>query len=242
MRLLVTRPEPEAEVTARKLRAAGHEVIVEPMLEVGPVSGVTLPLDDVVALVVTSANALRALEHHPELPGLTALPLFAVGAATGELGRRMGFRPVVTGPGTAAGLTDVIAARVPPGSTLLHLAGDVLAVDMTAPMALAGLTLRIAVVYQTDERKTLSVETANALRTGALDGITILSPRTARVLARLCDAAGLSLDGITAYCLSEACAGALRPTAARIRVAARPDLPAVLELIVEDTAQLPGRS
>ncbi|MCG8401015.1 MAG: uroporphyrinogen-III synthase, partial [Firmicutes bacterium] len=36
MRLLVTRPEPDAEALAERLRALGHEVLVAPMLPVVP--------------------------------------------------------------------------------------------------------------------------------------------------------------------------------------------------------------
>lgn len=242
MRLLVTRPEPEAQVTAEVLRSAGHEVLVEPMLVVRPVPNVVLPLDDVDALIVTSANALRALEDHRDIKQLRALPLFAVGAATAELASRMGFRSVTAGPGTAIELVGVVSGAMAPGSTLLHLAGDVLAADLEAPLTRSGFVIRVVVVYRTTEQNRLSSATETALRTGALEAVILLSPRTARVFAALCRAAGLTLDAVTIYCLSDACARALGEHAPRIRIAGRPELSALLELIAADTAQLPGRS
>lgn len=242
MRLLVTRPEPEAQVTAEVLRSAGHQVLVEPMLVVRPVPDVNLPLDGVDALIVTSANALRALEDHRDIEQLRALPLFAVGTATAGLAHRMGFRSAIAGPGTAAELATLIKNEVAAGGTLLHLAGDVLAADLATPLARAGLTLRAVVVYRTTEQSRLSPATEKALRTGGVDGVILMSPRTARVFATLCRSAGLTLDGVTVYCLSEACARALETSATKRRIAARPELSLLLELIAEDTAQLPARS
>lgn len=242
MRILVTRPEPEADAMAVTLRAAGHEVLIEPMLTVAPVPDAALPREGVRALLVTSANALRALAQHPDLPSLTALPLFAVGDATAELARQMNFRSVTAGPGTAAELVPILAAGLPPNSTVLHLAGDVLAADLSAPMAEAELTLRAVVVYQTKERAALSAATTAALRDGTIDAVTILSPRTARIFAALCRSAGLAIAPATVYCLSAACAEGLGDGDARIRIAERPALASLIALIAGDTAQLPVRS
>lgn len=242
MRLLVTRPEPEAEAMAATLRAAGHDVLVEPMLVVTPVANVTLQRAGVDALLVTSANALRALEQHPDVPALRLLPLFAVGEATAELARRIGFRSVTAGPGTAPELVPILAAALAQGSTILHLAGDVLAADLSGPVREAGLVLRSAVVYQTVERQAFTAGTAEALRDGMIDAVTILSPRTARVFTTLCRSSGLKIVHTTIYCLSEACASGLGDRAARVRIAERPALASLLALIASDTAQLPARS
>src|SRR5258708_12515624 len=79
MAVLVTRPHPDDEATAGALRARGFEVLQAPMLRFAAV-----PFQDDVdvrydAVIVTSANALRAIE--PQLPGrrLLQLPLFPVG-------------------------------------------------------------------------------------------------------------------------------------------------------------------
>ncbi len=61
MRILVTRPEPDASATGQRLEALGHQVTTEPMLQVE-----FLPIDPVAftgaqAVIATSRNALRAL-------------------------------------------------------------------------------------------------------------------------------------------------------------------------------------
>ena len=64
MAILVTRPHPDDETTARALRDRGFEVLRAPMLRFEPV-----PFQDDAdarygAVIVTSANALRAIAPH----------------------------------------------------------------------------------------------------------------------------------------------------------------------------------
>ena len=78
MAVLVTRPHPDDEVTAEALRARGFEVLRAPMLRFdrcrsgrcGAAYG---------AVIVTSANALRAIAPYIVDSRLLKLPLFAVG-------------------------------------------------------------------------------------------------------------------------------------------------------------------
>ena len=64
MAVLVTRPHPDDETTATALRARGFDVLRAPMLRFEPV-----PFQDDAdatygAVIVTSANALRAIAPH----------------------------------------------------------------------------------------------------------------------------------------------------------------------------------
>ena len=59
MRVLVTRPLPDGERTAKALRAKGHEVLLVPLMQVRPVPAVVA--GNWSAVIITSANALRAL-------------------------------------------------------------------------------------------------------------------------------------------------------------------------------------
>jgi uroporphyrinogen-III synthase len=79
MAVLVTRPLPDGETTAAGLRARGLEAITAPMLRFEPFG--FRDDEDVAysAVMVTSVNALRAVE--PALAGsnLLKLPRFVVG-------------------------------------------------------------------------------------------------------------------------------------------------------------------
>src|SRR5271156_2738138 len=106
MAVLVTRPHPDNEDTARALRERGFEVVLAPMLrfEAMPLAD---DLDaDFAAVIVTSANALRAVEA--QLGPLSKLPLFAVGEHTASEARRLGFDQVVSAEGDAGKLRDLL--------------------------------------------------------------------------------------------------------------------------------------
>ena len=97
MRLLVTRPEPDALKLRAALEERGHQATVEPLLSVSFDDGEEFDLDDVQALIATSRYALRALRAHPLRTAARKLPLFAVGRATAAEGRALGFETVITG-------------------------------------------------------------------------------------------------------------------------------------------------
>src|SRR5881392_86263 len=112
MAVLVTRPSPDDEATAKALRARGFDVLHAPMLRFEPV-----PFQDDAdanygAVIVTSANALRAIAPYIAGSRLLKLPLFAVGENTASAARDAGFAEVMTGKGDAAGLREQVAASV----------------------------------------------------------------------------------------------------------------------------------
>src|SRR5690348_2420424 len=121
MRVLVTRPEPDAGETASRLTALGHAPLVAPLLKIEFVDGESLSLDDVQAVLATSANGVRALVRRTERRDV---PLFAVGQQTAALARALGFDSVASANGDAAALTALVEGEVEPGrGAVLHAAG-----------------------------------------------------------------------------------------------------------------------
>ena len=109
MRILVTRPEPDAEQQAEKLVARGHAPVIAPLLTVAFSNSAPFDLARVQALIVTSRNGLRALAAHPQFAEAVTLPVFAVGPATARVAAGLGFARVIEGPGTGEGLSELIA-------------------------------------------------------------------------------------------------------------------------------------
>ena len=112
MAVLVTRPHPDDEATASALRARGFEVLRAPMLRFEAV-----PFHDDAdarygAVIVTSANALRAIGVNLADNRLLKLPLFAVGEHTASAARDAGFAQVIAASGGAGGLRDLVLAAV----------------------------------------------------------------------------------------------------------------------------------
>lgn len=116
-RALVLRPEPGNARTVALLRSAGVAAIALPLFEVRALPREMPDLHGIDALLLTSANAVRA--SGPGLAHLSHLPVVAVGEATASAARAAGLRVVVTGQSDAA--AAVASARNFP--RLLHLAG-----------------------------------------------------------------------------------------------------------------------
>src|SRR5262249_48699950 len=144
MRLLVTRPQHDGERTAARLRARGHEVTLAPLLSIDAVD-VELPREPLSAVVMTSANAARAVHRHPRREALTALTAFTVGRHTAEAAHAAGFRAVECADGDKDDLAALLRARFNERSApLLYLAGEHRAGDLAA----SGVPLLTAVVYR----------------------------------------------------------------------------------------------
>lgn len=240
MRLLVTRPRPDAEAQARKLRDLGHEPLVAPLLRVEFLDAGPLPLDNVQALIATSRNGLRALARNEALEKAKALPLFAVGPATAAMADSLGFARIEEGDGTAAALAPLIAETCDSRrDALLHLAGERLAADLGGELEKRGFTVLQPRLYRTVPAPSLDSEVRTALATGDIDGVVLMSPFTARVWAGLVCDGGLAgpASALRHFCLSPNVAEALAGLdAAKIDIAQEPREEGLLALIARKAA------
>jgi uroporphyrinogen-III synthase len=237
VRLLVTRPEPDGERTAAALRARGHDVLVAALLRVEAVADAELGdgalRENWAGIVITSANAARALASHPRRAELMRLPLFAVGRRSAEAARAAGFGEVTSADGDARDLVRLVAARAA-GAPLLYLAGEDRAVDLAAELAAHRVPVTTAVVYRTVKAAAFPPKLQRAFSAGLVDGVLHFSRRSAEAYLA-CAAAGDVLDRALAplhYCLSPQVAEPLAAAgAATLRVAPRPDEAALLDLL-----------
>lgn len=231
MRVLVTRPEPGATDTARRLAGLGHTALCDPMLRI-VATGAPLPPGPFDAIAFSSLNGVRALAGHPERVRLGALPAFAVGARTAAEARRHGFSPVTDCAGDVIALSARLA-RLPAGSRVLHAAGAERAGDLGGALAPHGITVDVAILYQSLPADALAPAVAAALGAGALDAALHFSPRTVAALLHGVAAAGASgpFLGLRQLCLSDAVAAPLRTLGARVEIAAAPNEDALLTLL-----------
>jgi uroporphyrinogen-III synthase len=230
VRLLVTRPEADGARTAAALRARGHEVVLAPLLRIELVD-FALPDEPWSAVVMTSANAARAVVNHPRRAALIAAEAFAVGRHTAEAARAAGFRTVHSADGDKDDLADLLRARRGEASApLLYLAGEDRAGDLAA-----GDTLVVTVVaYRAVKAQHFAPEVAAALARREVDGVLHFSTRSAQAYLDCASRAGIRDAALAPVhvCISRQVAQPLAAAgAAALRIAPRPDEAALLELI-----------
>jgi uroporphyrinogen-III synthase len=232
MRILVTRPEPDATNTAAKLGAAGHEVVVDSLLTIEPVA-FDPPRGGYAALAATSANAPRAVGANPAISQLKSLPLFALGVHTANAARLAGFSYIEVAGGDALALGELLARRLPAGTRVLYLAGENRARELAALTAPAKVRIDTLVVYRARAAERLRETIVKKLGAREFDAVLHFSPRSAEVFVALARKAGLqsALSSIRHLCLSDAVAAALSEAGGKVEIASRPEEAALLALL-----------
>jgi uroporphyrinogen-III synthase len=236
MAILVTRPLPDGEATARALRAKGFEALLAPMLRF---EAVAFHDDHDVGyggVIVTSANALRAVETRVAGSSLLKLPLFAVGDHTADVARAAGFAQVISASSDAAGLRERILGAVKAkllkkSSPLLYLAGADLARDLANELGERGLTVVTQITYRMVAVARLPEDVCKAFAADGVEAVLHYSRRSARAFIEAVRKAGVEISALSLpqYCLSAAIAAVLRDAGAgRVVVAASPDEGALL--------------
>lgn len=234
MRLLVTRPEPDAGRTAAALRAHGHAVIVAPLLRIDAIVDAEIGGGPWAAVLITSANAAVAIAGHQCLPELRRLPVFAVGDRSAEAMRIAGFDDVTSADGVANDLAVLVAARLKPPAPLLYLAGIDRSGDLAGALGERGFRIRTVAIYRAVVAPGLPRAVAAALAQG-VDGVLHFSRRSAEAYVNAARGAGLldrALQKPIHFCLSAQIGEPLaRAGGGDIRVAPQPVEAALIGLI-----------
>jgi len=234
VRILVTRPQPGSLQTAVALKERGHEPIMAPLFEIEILSEVDPDAGPWNAILLTSANALGGLAGVVVREAWRGVPVFTVGDRTAKAARDRGFTDIASAGGDVDDLADLVATRLKPPARLLYLVGQERSGDLAGALRAKNFIVDVVVVYRTLAARTLPEPAATAIKNG-VDGILHFSRRSAEAFVRAASDAGL-LDAALAkpihYCLSDQVAEPLKQVgAANIRIAARPDEDALLELL-----------
>ena len=228
--ILITRPEPGAADTSRRVAALGFVPIVAPVLTVETLAADLPEAAGLRAILATSGNAVAAIP-----PGWRGLPLLAVGDATASRARHAGFSEVHSADGDADALASLVERRYPPaGPPLLLASGAGQGEALAAALAGRGFGVIRREIYAARPVGTLPEEARAALAGSALRAALFFSAETARVFVRLVREAAMTrrVDGIEALAIGRPAGMALSDLPWRaIRIAARPTLDEMLALV-----------
>ncbi|MFZ4408593.1 MAG: uroporphyrinogen-III synthase [Paracraurococcus sp.] len=228
--VLITRPEPGAAETARRVAALGWRPVLAPALVLAP-RPFAAPRAQ--ALLLTSRAAARSLPP-------TDLPVLAVGEATAAEARARGFARVVAAAGDAAALAEAAAGSLDPAAGPLLLAvGEGYGADLAADLRRRGFRVLRRVAYAAAAAPALPPEALTAMKQfGGVVCVLFFSPRSARCAMSLIKASGHAATAASMEALAisprvaEAATRAIAPLAWRaVRVADRPDQDALLALL-----------
>jgi uroporphyrinogen-III synthase len=204
MRMLVTRPEPDASDTAARLNALDIEATICPLLTFEPLTTSLPDATGFAALALTSANALRALDARGALGNYLKLKTFTVGERTAAIARDYGFTDVTAAGNSLASLAEILAhARL--AGPVFYPAGRDISGDLAKSLAPYGVMVITAQVYAMNPVAALPLELREDLVSGAIEAAMFYSRRTAETFVRLAgDGLGRAArTRLAMLCLSE---------------------------------------
>jgi len=210
-RVLVTRPEGQQDELLQRLRDAGAEPIhvpairIEPPSDPRPLARLASELDRYDWVVLTSANGVRALHRALAEAGRDArayggAKVLAIGTATAQALRERGIEadlvpPEFRGEAAADALIAALGGKVRSARVVLARA-EVAREVLPRRLAAAGAHVEVVPAYRNVAHPEDQARTAQLLRAGEIDVVTLTAPSTAEsVVAALGpDAASVLAD------------------------------------------------
>lgn len=196
MKLLIIRPQPGADATAQRFRAAGHDPLVAPLFEIRPVEPLIQTLRGYDSILLTSGNAVRAAIYLLQNAG--DMPLYAVGSATARAMEHSGLRPFKTG---ASGVDALVQVAAQDGhKRILWLAGE----DHSPVSVPSGVQLDVQTVYQS---VALPIPHDFGQMVKASDMVILHSSRAAQHFAEYLDSVSIARSEVALATFSDGIAG-----------------------------------
>lgn len=190
-KIWVTRSRPSSEDSETAWRDAGFTPLMEPLLEIEPVSHERLSDTDV--LIYTSKNAIDPVS----CAGQRAI---CVGDATAEKAKAVGYRDVISVDGTSADVTEWIVANVPKSQTICHVSAWHVRGSIVEDLQALGYTARRVKTYRSVPK--------DIWPSGSFSMVALYSPLAAKTFAD--NAKGRNVSELTVICISEATAEEVR--------------------------------
>lgn len=230
VKMLVTRPEPDAQATLARLDALGISALAAPVMVRQTLDASLPPPDGFTAMVLTSANAVRALAERGVLEQYQHLPVFAVGDRTAREASEAGFERVSSAAGALQDLVNAMTIARMRGP-IFYPTGKHQSADLAKALAPLGVMVATAKIYDMVAIEALPDQILAELG-GEIGAVLAYSRRSAEIFATL--AASLPRDRrsrLAMLCLSETVAEPLLEARfSRISLADRPDEDAMMAL------------
>lgn len=181
MRIIVTRPKEDAAPLIRELANIGVDAIAAPLFDIRLLPNPNLPKKPWQAILVTSANGIRALVHAVGTQALRKVPVLAVGEATARQANEAGFHNVVSAKGDLTALCKLAVEQLTPQKgPLLYAAGKTVSGDLKALLEAENFSVWKTILYEAIPLA-LPSNVISALAEGSADAVALFSKRAAKL-------------------------------------------------------------
>jgi uroporphyrinogen-III synthase len=195
---LITRPIYDAKITASYLTTIGINSHIEPLLEVSYNNSTGQLLTDtanISAIIVTSANALYALEQFSDMD--KSIPIITVGKHSSDIAHQLNYTNVNFADGNIESLEYYINNSYSAHKNFIYASAD----HITREINLPKHNVRRIIVYKTNAIDRLSDATIRLLENKYFSCILFYSSRTAGIFSKL--AQSYDFSQTIAFCTSK---------------------------------------
>lgn len=245
--IICLRPQPDCDADVSVLTAEDIKAVALPMLDIlyPPDPPDLLSRPDLASqyqgLIITSKQAGRYLAATAQdLPGLSALPVWCVGAASAGILRSARFEIADHGSSGAVELASRISCEVLGSKPVfLWLSGRDIHLDVGACLSDSGVSVDRVIVYQAEPLNRPRPDISDRLAAGGRVGVVVFSARTFSQFEiwRADHTAPAHKAQMTILAASPALAEQARAAGFETRTAATPEREAVLGLCRDWSAQ-----
>lgn len=183
----ITRSDQSAPQSAKAVEAAGFTPLIAPLLTIAA-AGVpaAAPADDAV-LAFTSPNGVAAFAA---LSDKRHYMIYAVGDATADKAKALGFSYMASAHGDVDALAKLIIADKP--SSVVHYSGVHVAGDLVGALRAAGLEASRQIIYAAQAVADLPVAARQALAEHKRHAVLLYSPKGARTFLSVMQRGGFA--------------------------------------------------
>ncbi|MEH6629316.1 MAG: uroporphyrinogen-III synthase [Halopseudomonas aestusnigri] len=229
---IVTRPTVDQEPFISELKAVGREIVLSPVFDIHFFQGDALNFSNVQAILITSANGVRAICQRSNDFNL---PVYCVGDSSAQTARDVGFENVFSANGDVADLAELINSNLSSHEgRLLHPAASKLAGDLGGLLSEKGFHYQREILYEAKALESLNFNIIDQIKYNEIKEISFFSPRSSKIFLKLIKRAEIEKELIEcrAYCLSSAVAKHLEPIdGMEVKISDHPTRQSLLKLI-----------
>lgn len=199
--VIVTRSEPGARQTCKRLSENGYFALSSPTLDLVRSEAIALPnLEQHSGLIFTSANGVRFFADETDQ---RELPCWCVGPATADAAREAGFATVHQSSGNALNLAEFILARGGRADQpLAHIANAAAEGKLAARLELAHQRVTFVPLYEAVPAMSLAISVQKTLESDMPALVMVHSAKAALAFAYL--ARTLPLKALSGVAISQA--------------------------------------
>lgn len=235
--ILITRPGPDAKVTAQQLDQLGFSCFIEPMQVITFNKNFIADIEKISSLknpifIFTSANAIRTM---PDLSNFKNNRVLAVGKKTADEIILHGYKNVTITGQTVTDMLDYINNNFIAGAdNFIYFSGDIISADIEKILSEKSYNIIRQVVYQTTPITSLSDHLINKISNNEFFAALFYSPANAKIFTENLLKYQLSgnMQKTLAFCISKRTADRLGNIKFRsIHIAQSPTENSLLALI-----------